>query len=346
MERTAMKNLDDMLIGAYTDSNKKLDVEAYLAQRGKIEKAIAPQFISASLKYLSGSEQIKSMVEFLTGYNSKGEARWDKGKDLASAPEAAEKYFRENSIKYLLAQTPAQLLGLRSDYQKALMKHLESEYKKTGMEDWSEDYITERTNLMAELADIPHRYSDLSPEDAEEKRAQDMENLRNRMVGAQFKQLLDSKGKLNQIYRTRRSGAANNAKDWVREWLDLDNEVLITMRLEEDKKRLLDEIRRERQRNPVGPAESDPSTDGSTHIIYDETKRAEFIAHIEDLWDSLKDVGEEVFYNESAEYIRNELGAGSFIEVAYKKFRKDNPYADGYELRDFLKDLFSDSDNY
>ena len=44
------------------------------------------------------------------------------------------------------------------------------------------------------------------------------------MAGKQLRKLLDETGKLEQIYRTRRSGAANNAKDWMRAWLDLDND--------------------------------------------------------------------------------------------------------------------------
>lgn len=347
MERTAMRNLDDMLINAYKDGEGNLDVGKYLAQRKKIETAIAPQFISASLKYLSGSEQLKSMVEFLTGYNGKGKARWDEGGDLASAPDIAEAYFRKNSIDYLLAQTPAQLLGLRSDYQKALMKHLEKEYQETEMKGWDEGYIREREEMMAEAADIPNRYSDLPPEEAEKQRDKDLQDLRDRMVGAQFKQILDSKGKLNQIYRTRRSGAANNAKDWVRKWLDLDNEVLITMRLEEDKNRLREEVKRERQRRNIAnvPDNDNPET---SHVVYDDIKRAELVSYVEDLWDNLKEEDEsgDTFYEESMEYVRRELGTNSFIEATYKKFRKDYPDADSHELKEFLKDLLGNSDNY
>ena len=346
MERTAMQNLDDMLKKAYT-KDKRLDVRAYLDQRKKIEKAIAPQFISASLKYLSGSEQLKNMVSFLTGYDDKGRARWEK--DLAGDARYAEEYFRQNSIDYLLAQTPAQLLGLRSDYQKALMKHLENEYRETKMGDWDESYIKEREEILAEEADIPNRYDDLPPEVARGKREEDLEKLRDRMIGAQFKQILDSKGKLNQIYRTRRSGAANNAKDWVRKWLDLDNEVLITMRLEEDKKKLKEEVKRERsKRNLKNVPDGDIGAGDGGSTIYDDVKRAELVSYVEDLWDSLRseDDDGEGFYRESVEYIKKELGADSYIEAAYRHFRENNPYADGYELRDFLKDLFNDPENY
>lgn len=342
MERTAMRNLDDMLMNAYKKDGKNLDVEKYLEQRKKIEKAISPQFISASLKYLSGSEQLKSMVEFLTGYNAKGEARWEK--DLSSNPGLAEKYFRKNVIKYLQAQTPAQLLGLRSDYYEAIKKHLVKEYEQTDMKDWSEDYIKERQEYMAEMSDIQTRYGDLPADKANEKRAEDMKILEEKMVGAQFKQLLDAKGKLKQIYTTRRSGAANNAKDWLRGWLDLDNEVLITMKLEKDKRRLAKQVKEERKKKGLGNISGDSASGGK--VIYDDVKRAELASHAEDLWDSLKSEGEDVFYEESIKYIREQLGSNSFIEEAYKKYREENPSADGYELRDFLKDLFGNPDNY
>lgn len=346
MERTAMQNLDDMLTKAYT-KDEKLDVRAYLDQRKKIEKAISPQFISASLKYLSGSEQLKNMVSFLTGYDDKGRGRWEK--DLASDAEYAEEYFRQNSIDYLLAQTPAQLLGLRSDYKDALMKHLENEYKKTKMKDWDEGYIKEREEILAEEADISNRYSDLPPKEAKEKREEDLKKLRDRMIGAQFKQILDSKGKLNQIYRTRRSGAANNAKDWLREWLDLDNEVLIAMRLEEDKKRMRDEVRRERkERNLSNVPDNDAGAGVGGHVIYDDVKRAELVAYVDDLWENLKaeDESGEEFYKESMDYVRKQLGNNSCIEDLYRHFREENPEADGYELREYLKDLFGDPENY
>ena len=164
------------------------------------------------------------------------------------------------------------------------------------------------------------------------------------MVGSQFKQILDSKGKLNQIYRTRRSGAANNAKDWLRSWLDLDNEVLIAMRLEEDKRRLKAEVEKERRERGVEGG----TTEGDTgdHAIYDDVKRAEFISNVDELWNNLKDEDDDVFYRESLNYVKRELGNGSFIEAMYLHFRKNNPYADSYELRDFLKDLFGDPNNY
>lgn len=348
IERTAMKNLDDMLVGAYSDKDGNLDVRRYLAQRDKIETAIGPQFISASLKYLSGSEQLKSMVSFLTGYDGSGNARWADGGDLSGDAAFAEEYFRGKTLKYLKDQTPTQLLGLRSDYYNPLMEHLAKEYEGSDMKGWSDEAKEERREYMAELADIQTRYGDLPAEKAQERRAADLKKLRNSMAGAQFRQLLDSRGKLNQIYRTRRSGAANNAKDWVREWLDLDNEVLITMKLEEDKRRMKTEVEEERRKKGIEKKSgSDTPEEVEGHSgIYSDVDRAGFVSHIDDLWNNLREEDDEVFYRESLEYINQNLGEDSFIAAMYKHFRKNDPYADSHAMKEFLEDLLNDPDNY
>ena len=349
MERTAMKNLDDMLKNAYTGDDKKLKVHEYLEQRKKIETAIAPQFIAASLKYLSGSEQLKSMVSFLTGYDGDGKARWEEGGDLVDGAEEAEKYFRDRTMAYLEAQTPSQILGLRSDYYDPLSRHLMKAYEESDVDGWDEKHQRERSKYLAELSDIQTRYGDLPPEEAQRKRADDMKALRNKMAGAQFKQLLDAKGKLNQIYRTRRSGAANNAKDWVREWLDLDNELLITDKLAADKRREKAEFKekkrkeREERRKAEGDLPEDSGMDGR---VYDEVDMAGFVADVEELWHDLREDGDDVFYDKSLDYIKKALGEDSFIVAKYKQFRKEDPYADSHMLKEFLTDLLNDSDNY
>ena len=349
MERTAMKNLDDMLKSAYTGEDKKLNVHDYLEQRKKIETAIAPQFIAASLKYLSGSEQLKSMVSFLTGYDGDGKARWDEGGDLASDAKEAEKYFRDRTMEYLEAQTPSQILGLRSDYYGPLTEHLVKAYEESDMEGWDEKRQRERSKYMMELSDIQTRYGDLPPEEAQRRRADDVKALRKKMAGAQFKQLLDAKGKLNQIYRTRRSGAANNAKDWVREWLDLDNELLITTKLEEDKrkeKKAFKEKKRKERMEEERAGGDLPEDDSAGSRVYDEVDMAGFVADVEELWHNLRDDGDDEFYNESLRYIKKKLGEGSFIVAKYEQFRKDDPYADSHMLKEFLEDLLNDPDNY
>lgn len=345
IERTAMSNLDDMLKHTYTDADGNLDVKAYLKKRDEVQTAIAPQFISANLKFLSGSEQIQSMTRFLTGYNADGSARWDEGGDLASDPELAQKYFRDHTLQYLKDQTPAQILGLRSDYYVGLKEHLADDYLNADTSDWSEEDQAKHREYVREAAEIQTRYGDLPPEEAQKKRKQDLANLRHKMAGEEFQRLLDSRGKLGQIYLSRRSGAANNAKDWVRDWLGLDDELAVRQKLAEMDKKSRDK-HREEGRN------TDTSDDGSTAEWgqFNDGDRAYFASRIQAIWDnwhSVDDMNVEAFYDETVEYIRNELdGVGDTILRKYAKYYQDHPYADAHDLKDVLIDLINDPDNY
>ena len=215
LERTAYGNLDDILKQAYT-SDSGLDIKRYLAKREEIEVATTPAFITASTKYLAGSEQLKNAVSFLTGIDDSGKTRWGEGGDLAGDATMAEKYFRKRSMQYIKDQTPAQILGMRSDYRDAMMEHLVNEYL--------EQHPDERAEYNEEMARIQNDYGDEDATTAEEKREKDRKEVKMDLAGRQIRQILGDSGKLEQIYRTRRSGAANNAKDWLREWVNLDNE--------------------------------------------------------------------------------------------------------------------------
>ena len=345
VERTAYKNLDDMLKNAYTNENG-LDIDKYLKRREEIETAIGPAFISASLKYLSGSEQLKNAVSFLTGYDEKGEARWEEGGDLAGS-EQAEKYFRKKTIEYIENQTPVQIFGLRSDYYASLSNHLYKAYEEADTTGWSEEAIEERDELMKERAEIQTRYSDLPAEEANSRREKDLKALKNKMVGAQFRQILDSKGKLNQIYRTRRSGGGNSAKDWLRDWLDLDNEAAINMKLNADREKTKAELKKLDDKKSKKPSEGDAIVDdGTSGRVYNETDRARFTLYIDDLWQDTRGEDVETFFDESMKYIESNLGKDSYIAHEYDKFHKDDPYADSHTLKEYLMDLLNDLDNY
>ena len=344
IERTAMKNLDDMLVGAYSDKDGHLDVKRYLAQREKIEAAIAPQFISASLKYLSGSEQLKSMVSFLTGYDGNGNARWEGDGDLASDAKFAEEYFRGKTMKYLNDQTPTQILGLRSDYYNPLMEHLSKEYEESDMEGWDENAKRERQRYMAEMSDIQTRYGDLPAEEAQKRRKEDMQNLKKNMAGAQFRQLLDSRGKLEQIYRTRRSGAANNAKDWVRGWLNLDDEIAINKKLEDIN------MKRKEEHRSRGQADLPDDRDDVVAGGFDQNDRAFFATEVKRLWDDWHnndDSDVDVFYEDSVEYIRESLeSVGDVILKKYAEYYENHPGADAHDLMEKLVEFVQDPENY
>lgn len=367
IERTALSNFDESLRKAYTsyeNGQANLNVKEYLERRKEVQTAIGPQFISASLKYLSGSEQLVSAVKFLTGYKKKTGVETyvgEDGKEYSRAvakwvPEwenldndtqdEMKKFFEKQTLDYIAAQTPSQILGLRSDYKDPLFGHLADSYMEPeDIEEWDEDAILERENYMREWSDIQTRYGDLPNDEAKTKRDKDEKDLRKRMAGAQLRRILDGKGKLNQIYRTRRSGAANNAKDWVRELLDLDNEVVITAKLENDRRKLREEYDRAKKEKAQNQKDGDTVDDNSSRI-YTTDEMNDFVTHVEQLWDELKNEDDEVFYRESLKYIRKEIGGGSFIAIQYRKYREDDPYADGETLRDYLEGLLNNPDNY
>ena len=379
IERTALSNFDESLIKAYTytgeDGEKHLNLDEYFRKRDEVQKAIGPQFISASLKYVSGSEQLKSAVKFLTGYdyvqqkeeyidengqrqkrvvtdengNPKyvWEAVWDgEGSVFKDDPERAKKYFAEKTMKYIGDQTPTQIYGLRSDYRDPLLEHFADAYEGANTEGWSDEAIEKRREYMEELAEIQTRYGDLPAEEAAERREADRKKLRKEMAGAHFRQLLDSEGKLNQIYYTRKSGAGNSAKDWVRDLLDLDNETKITMKLNRDREREKKALREEEKKVKRERGESDSAINEDSGEIYDEVDRAEYVSYVEDLWRNLRSEDDDVYYKESLEYIEEKLSEHSFIVESYKHFRKNDPYADSHTLKEFLKGLLSDPGNY
>ena len=315
-----------------------------MKRRNEIETAMGPAFISASLKYLSGSEPLKSAVSFLTGYKG-DKARWEDEEDPLYQSEEAKNYFRNKSIDYLKNQTPSQILGMRSDYYKALRNHLADEYEETNMEGWDQKAIDEHNELMREKAKIQTKYGDLPAEEAQKKRQEDLDKFRDKMAGAEFRQILDSKGKLNQIYRTRRSGAANNAKDWVRSWLGLDDEISITMKLEDDKRKMKDLVEKERRKKNTNNTVDNTDTP-DTYSTYSDSDRAMFISQINDMWHDLKSEDDEVFYEESMKYLKGILGENNAITIDYKRFREQDPYADSHMLKTYLEDLLGDADNY
>ncbi len=359
VERTALANFDESLRVAYTGPNG-LDIDEYLRKRDQVQGAIGPQFASASLKYLSGSEQLNSFVKFLTGY-SQGQAKengqivtdgngepvyvwsaaWEKGGEFGDNPEHAKKakeYFRGKTLSYLTSQTPTQIYGLRSDYKAPLFEHLADAYEIDEMEGWSEEEIADHRAYMDELAEIETRYGDLPIEEANEKRAADKKALRKKMeskiAGPEFRHLLDKVGTLNMLYRTRDKGAANGAKPWVRDWLDLENETMIRAKLKRDGKK-------GQRKNKGGSAQ-----DSDGNRIYGDEDRARFVTRIQDMYENLGTEREDKFYDDSVKYVKNELGKGSYIVKEYEKYAKHEPDADSEMLKDYIVSLLKDEDNY
>ncbi|MDO4611406.1 MAG: MFS transporter [Candidatus Saccharibacteria bacterium] len=360
VERTAYANLVSSLKKVYTDPETgKIDQEAYLAKRREVEQSIGPQFISASLKYLSGSEQLSSAVTFLTGYSRKQKkdandqvvvdekgnpvyelvAEWDDKRLSAEERAETEKFFRDKTEKYFKDQTPAQILGMRSDYKAAINEHLTNAWLD------NPDHPERRREYTARVAEIQSKYGDSPIGEAKMKRDKEMMALKDEITGKRVRKILADSGKLEQIYRTRRSGAANNAKDWMRGWLNLDNEVAIndylTQSREEQKRAYEEERKRKGAADPV--MEDDEAT--STRY-YTEADRSAYMATIDDLYTECRDDDVEVFFEKSMGEIVGWFGEDSFLGYKFEKFYEKNQTADVFELREYLKGLLGDPTLY
>lgn len=386
IERTAMATMDNLIKDPYRDESGKLDIEKFFDMRDQYEKSIGPQFISSTLKQLSGSEQLKSLVTFKTGYaeevvteadqngkervvvDEKGDplyewkAVWDKkGSDFAENPEYARKYYQEHTLKFLADQTPNQILGLRSDEYPALREHLARTFEEYKDSDLTAEELQARRDYEAERARIQTKYGDAPVGEAKRKRDAELNKAKHKIAGIPLRKILNEHGTLEQIYRMRRSGIAANAKPWVREWMNLDDEVAIRMyeeakrkesrerkaelekKIEEAKKGKPDE--EEKNISTAEDSSSDESVAYESPLVYDESDKQELIDNISELYEDLRD-DDESFYEESLTYLESKLAKDSFVIVKYKKNHEDDPYASSNEMKDWLLNLLDDLGNY
>lgn len=369
IERTAMDNMDDIIMRAYTDENGHLDMEGYFRKRTEVEKAIAPQFISASIKQESGSEALKSEVKFKTGYSSEmakdengnvlvdqngdplydSKAIWEKDENenpFFENPDYAKGHYREQTLKYLLDQTPIQILQLRSDYYDGLREHLADAFMLEKDDNLNAEQKQIKTEYENELARLRATYGDRPVGEKKRLYEKDLKAARHKIAGAEIRKILDERGTLEQIYRSRHSGAANGAKWWVRDWLGLDNEVAIKDYERERRKKNRAELEEARKRRAeAGIDDSDEGRPYQSPRVYDESFRDNMSAYLDQLIKAIGYDGDE-FYAQSLERLKHDLSKDSYIVVEYQKQHEMDPDADVYTMRGWLLDLMDDLDNY
>ncbi len=320
LERTAYGNLDEMLINTYS-KNGRLDIKKYLEKRREIETAMAPAFISASLKYPSGSEPMKNAVSFLLGYDG-DVARWEDPENPLYGDEDAEKYFRKNAVDYIKNQTPTQILGMRSDYHNAMMEHLVEQYFRDNADDEEamkkQKIIEDRKAEIAESnKGITNNRDRVKKNKSDELSDETIKKVKKEIVGKEMRKILGETGKLAQIYKTKKSGSANNAKDWLREWVGLDNEEMLGKEVKYyDAKHKKEQIIKNRREAPDSVDEVEDE-----HKIYDDLTVTGFSAEIESIYlDSSKDDVEE-FYDETHEKLVEWFTDSSYIVKMYEAFK-------------------------
>ena len=361
IERTALDNLDNSLKKAYgyDGSSKPWEVKEYLTRRKEIQDAFEPAFLSSSMKWLSGSEQINSAVKFWTGYELKQKTDengrlvmkgddennmkpvfelvpvWE-GKEFAGHEDEVKEYFRDRTNAFFKDQTTGQILNMRTDYRDATMEHLLESY----LNDSSEDETSEERKRKFEeaRAEIQTRYGDeAKPEKAQDMRDADLKKLKMELAGKQLRKILGNSGKLKQIYRTRSSGTAINAKDWLRKWVNLD-----------DEKALREEVDfYEQKRAAQKASEQGGDTSEDIHRVYNDDDKDLYLNEISNLRNRIKDEDTEAFFEDMREKIEEWFGEDSVMEKLYEDYYKvDNPGADNNELYEKLKELLSDLKNY
>lgn len=370
IERTALSNLDESLKKAYGfkkgAKSDEWDLDGYLRKREEIQTAFEPAFLSASLKWLSGSEQINSGVKFWTGYDLKQQTeeveidgkkvkrvKTDKNGDpeyelspvwgdeengFAGREKYVEEYFRRKTYDYFKDQTTGQVLGMRTDYRDPTVEHLVQMYLNDNSED---ETSAERQEWYANAeAEIQGRYGDENIEVANRKRSDDMKKLKREVAGRQLRKILDKTGKLEQIYNTRRSGASNNAKDWLRQMLNLDDKDEIYRYLdqkEQELKKKKEGSRQEGQKD--GSAGGAPSGVGSPYN--DASFRLRVMTTLNKEFEKSGDRPDPdaSFYEESLDIIKHEFGTVGGIVEQYEKFKEDNAYAGRSELWEKLEEI-------
>lgn len=378
IERTAFSNLDESLKRAYgyNGDDAQWDVAGWLKKREEIQTALEPAFLSASLKWLSGSEQINSAVKFWTGYELKQKKDSDgnpiledneptyaltpvwgkgfKGRDKDGNDkdfnDEVEKYYRRKTNDYFKDQTTGQILGMRTDYRDATMEHLLATYLdglKSEDEMSSEEremYDERQAEFAKKEAEIQTKYGDMEKDKANELRKKDLKALKMEFAGRQVRKLLGETGKLEQIYRTRRSGAANNAKDWLRKWVNLDDEETMAKEVK------YYENLRKAQRDEEQKSDAN-DTEQSTVRIYDAGTRQSFRDILDKEYHDHQDMDTGEFYGLCLDLLEEWFGENtSLVEKEFKEYYeqqvKNRTHIEPYNLKQNLEDLLQDESKY
>lgn len=367
LDESVRKAYESVVIDEETGKEKRILTpeakEAFLKKRKAIYNSMAPAFLGASLKYPSGSEQLVNAVSYLTGYKEKIttdengaplrdenglflktlEKRWEKKGDALYGLD--ESYFRKCAENYLTDQIPSQILSMRTDYRSTLTNHLfwslmnsdenekasaKQEFARIlGLDDLT-DYQFDQVTRGAEKIRKGVEDSEIIADNTNKDNRKKINDYMINKAGLTARQLWDKNGTLAQLYKSRRSGAANNAKPFVRNWANLDNEAEIQAYLKEQE--------RERKRR----LETDPSADPSS--VYPEEERSFNIGLIDDVFEEHHDSADD-FYN-SAQATLEAIGVRGTIGEMFKDYYESSRTTSAKILLVHLRSLLADPENY
>ena len=356
IERTTFGSLDTSLQKAYGWNGKEWTdpngFEKYLMKRKEIQTAIEPAFLSAGLKWASGSEQINSAAKFWMGYENRQmkDARgntvadekynepiyetkpiWETDPAFKGHEKEAKAFFCKNSTSWVNDQTTNQALNMRTDFREPLVENLVEQYLADNPE-FNEEYENGKKIIAA------RNYSS-DPSEDRIMRADALNKYKRRVASRTITRVLGESGKLKTMLNLTRSSALANTKDWAREMFGLDD--IEQMRKDVDH---YEEVRKQK-RQSADPNNSSDSDDNA-HVIYSEADRADFINQMEQIWDESGDSDD--FYDASLDELETIFpnDKDNFIKRSYKKYYRQNPDAENIELYNVLKSLLSDPQNY
>ena len=371
VERTAFSNLDDSLKKAYgydaENPDKAWDIDGWMKKRNELQTAIEPQFLSAVLKYLSGSEQMTSAVKFWTGYELKQKKDkdgnvvvkddepvyeltpvWNKG--FAGREKEIENFYRKKTRDYIKDQTPQQIIQMRTDVRDAIKNHMLNAF----LEDSFNPEIDETTGFgvnaekqTKEFENAKKALRAMFPEkmtDAENKAYLDkLSDLEMDFAGLQIRRIIGPTGTLEQIYNTSHSSASNAAKTWNRKWLLLNNVERMEKEVEYYK-RIREKATREEARRKGA---DDSATSGAKSRIYNEDFMSGCLAEIDKFYDDHKSDSVDEFYNQAIAKIQDLLKTNeSLIEITFKDKCEQQTNNSNMFMQGLLQGLFGNLDNY
>ncbi len=311
IERTALSNLDSMVRGVYGN-----DVDGFKTKRAEIQNALWPAFIGANLKFASGSEQISSAATFLTGLEQRDgvwNTRWTSTRPIEKEPLIGldRKFFLDQTKTYLGAQTPNQIFSLRTDLLLPIVELFSMQCE----DDYQQEYLN--THPGSTINDVPA----LSSEE------------RKQRAYAAIRKVSDDKGTLEQMYLTRRSGAANNSKAMVREIYGLDNEEFVNQ--------VLADKRAQRKRD--ASSSTDNPGDTSSPSVWSDSDRAmirdDFAQLLQD------DPNSPTFYDDTYKTLKDTYGLG-LIAHKYQDYHRHNLTANNDDLLLKIFELLDDDSNF
>ena len=193
------------------------------------------------------------------------------------------------------------------------------------------------------VAEIQTRYGDKDLEEAERLRAKELKSLKMEIVRKPVRKILGETGKLEQMYRSRKSGAANNAKDWLRGWVGLDDEGEMYKEIrkyEQQRRKKAEELAQKRK---DGEPELEDSGAGR---IYTDADRDAYQAEMSEILNEHRNDELEDFFDATKAKLEEWFPGDYFVE-AYKQYYEDNEeFLSNSDLYGWIQDMLADLDEY